>query len=533
MKGRRAALYLRLSRDDEGAGESESITNQRALLTAYAREHSYIVAGEYVDDGWSGLDFDRPALRRLLSDVDAGKLDVVLVKDLSRLGRDYIRTGELTELYFPARRVRCIAVNDGFDSARSEGSDLAPLRNVLNEMYARDTSRKIRSALSAKRVRGAYLSSFAPYGYRKDPTDKNHLLPDGEAAEVVRAIFARAAAGEGPGEIARALNHRGLSPPGHYRQTGRLLGGGEGTGWTASTVSKLLGNRTYLGCTVQGKTARPSFKAKASLSKPPEEWVVVEGTHTPLVSRACFEEAARRRRSRTCRGEGGFRNRFSGLARCADCGHGMSSVGTRRKGSAADLACGAYKLQGSGACTNHFIGYEVLEALVGEEARRVLTLPEAERAELARRLGERWDREAGARREAPDRLRREAERTEGLIQNLYEDRQSGALEEGRFYALLERYQARAKELRERLAALEGGEAAAAADRTAFLTRALEELDAWARREELEEDVLFGLLDRVEVGQGSYAGAGRAREKRQRVELFFRFQVPEAEREVLL
>ena len=131
MKGRRAALYLRLSRDDEGTGESESITNQRDLLTAYAREQGYAVAGEYVDDGWSGLDFDRPALRRLLSDVDAGKLDVVLVKDLSRLGRDYIRTGELTELYFPARRVRCIAVNDGFDSARSEGSDLAPLRNVL------------------------------------------------------------------------------------------------------------------------------------------------------------------------------------------------------------------------------------------------------------------------------------------------------------------------------------------------------------------------------------------------------------------
>ena len=249
VKGRRAALYLRLSRDDQGAGESQSITNQRALLTAYAREHGCTVAGEYVDDGFSGTDFRRPALRRLLADVDAGRVDVVLVKDLSRLGRDYLRTGELTELYFPARRVRCVAVNDGFDSGRPEGEDLAPLRNVLNELYIRDTSRKIRTALAVKRARGAYLSSFAPYGYRKDPADKNHLLPDAGAAEVVREIFTRAAAGERPGEIARALDQRGLAPPGRYSSAGALYD--PGGGWSPSTVSKLLRNVTYLGKTAQ------------------------------------------------------------------------------------------------------------------------------------------------------------------------------------------------------------------------------------------------------------------------------------------
>ena len=293
-------------------------------------------------------------------------------------------------------------------------------------------------------------------------------------------------------------------------------------------MSKLLRNVTALGKTAQGKTSRPSFKSRTSLPNPPEEWVVVEGTHAPLVSQALFDAARRRMAARTCRGEGTFHDRFSGLDWCAACGHSMSAVGTRRRGAAADLACGAYKLRGKGACTNHFIGYEVLTALVLGAVREALDLPAEEREGLVRLLGERWDREAGERQTAPDRLRRERARTEALLRRLYEDREAGRLEEGRFRALLADYQAQARSLEEALAAQEERAGEEEAARAAFLAEALEELERWRGLEEPEEDLLFGLLDRIEVGQGRWQG----REKEQRVELRFRFPVPEGEREVL-
>ena len=196
----RAALYMRLSKDDEGAGESSSITNQRDMLTAYAGEHGYRICCEYVDDGYPGTSFDRPAFQRMLRDIEARRVNLVLTKDLSRLGRDYIQTGQYTEVYFPAKKVRYIAVNDGFDS-ESQYTDIAPFKHVVNEMYARDASKKIRSAFAAKMRGGSYIGNFAPYGYQKDPGDKNHLVPDGAAAAVVQKIFALAAA---PTSVGRA-----------------------------------------------------------------------------------------------------------------------------------------------------------------------------------------------------------------------------------------------------------------------------------------------------------------------------------------
>lgn len=211
----------------------------------------------------------------------------------------------------------------------------------------------------------------------------------------------------------------------------------------------------------------------------------------------------------------------------------MSSVGTRRKGALADLACGAYKLHGGSACTNHFIGYEILTGLVVAAVREALALTEGERMELIQLLGERWDREAGARQENPARLRREQDRTEELIRQLYEDRQTGALEADRFYLLLEHYQARVRDLKDHLASLEKGKTENASARSAFLSRALAELENWGRAEEVENGLLFGLLNRIEVGQGRYIEAAGGLEKRQTVELFFRFQIPEGQREILL
>ena len=479
----RAALYLRLSRDDAGAGESVSIGGQRALLHAYAADHGWTVAGEYVDDGFSGTSFRRPGLERLLADVEAGRVDLVLTKDLSRLGRDYIRTGELAEVYFPSRHVRYIAVNDGFDS-QGPDSGLAPFQNVVNEMYARDASKKIRSALAVRRAQGRYVGSLAPYGYRKDPADRNRLLPDPPAAAVVGEIFAWAAAGVRPGEIARRLNDRGTACPALHRAGGRP--GPDRPAWTASTVSKLLRNPTYLGCTAQGRTRKPSFKSKVREAVPREGWAVVEGTHPALVDEETFALAARRRGSRT--GTGRFQNRLAGLVKCGSCGGAMVSAGTRRKDSPAVLVCPRYKRSGPAACSSHAIHYPVLLDLLSRAVQTALTLSPEGRSAL---VGDLLRRAMPGEEAAAPAL--EAARLDRLEGELWESRLLGELEEERFRGLLDR-------LRTRRRALDQRRAAEPPDPVP-LRQALEEaLDQVLSAPEEDPALLFTLVEEVTVGE---------------------------------
>ena len=479
----RAALYLRLSRDDAGAGESVSIGGQRALLRSYAADHGWTVAGEYVDDGFSGTSFRRPGLERLLADVEAGRVDLVLTKDLSRLGRDYIRTGELAEVYFPSRHVRYIAVNDGFDS-QGPDSGLAPFQNVVNEMYARDASKKIRSALAVRRAQGRYVGSLAPYGYRKDPADRNRLLPDPPAAAVVGEIFAWAAVGAGPGEIARRLNGRGTACPALHRAGRRP--GPDGPVWTASTVSKLLGNPTYLGCTAQGRTRKPSFKAKVREAVPREGWAVVEGTHPALVDRETFALAARRRGSRS--GTGRFRNRLAGLVKCGACSGAMVSAGTRRRDSPAVLVCPGYKRGGPAVCASHAVHYPVLLDLLSRAVRPALTLsPEGRSALVEDLLRRAMPGEAAA----PPAL--EAARLDRLEGELWESRLLGELEEGRFRWLLDRLRAQRRALAQ--------QGAAEPPDPVPLRRALEAaLDQVLSAPEEDPALLFTLVEEVTVGE---------------------------------
>lgn len=289
----RAALYMRLSKDDDGAAESASITTQRQMLRSYAAEHGYAVYDEYSDDGYSGVSFERPEFRRMIADIEAKRVNLVIVKDLSRLGRDYITAGQYTEIYFPSKGVRCIAVNDGYDS---EGpyTDIAPFKNVINEMYARDISKKIRSAFAAKMREGAYVAAFAPYGYQKDAADKNRLVADARSGEIVKRIFAMAAGGAKPADIARTLNAEGISSPAVYRC---VTHGGLGAGrqeWTGSTVAKMLRNMVYIGHTAQGKTEKASLKSRVSVSKAREEWIIVKNTHEALVDEETFDIVQRR-----------------------------------------------------------------------------------------------------------------------------------------------------------------------------------------------------------------------------------------------
>ncbi|MBR5163041.1 MAG: recombinase family protein, partial [Schwartzia sp.] len=285
----RAALYMRLSRDDDGRSESASITTQRTILRRYAEQNGLTVAGEYVDDGYTGTNFDRPAWRRLTADIERGEIDCVLLKDLSRLGRNSARVNDLLDEFFPAHGVRCISVVDGYDSAdlNGGGAIAASFLPVVHELYARDISSKIRSALRSKMEEGRFIGSFAPYGYRKDVGrgDKNRLVIDERTAPFVRAIFRMAERGDPPGEIAGKLNEWNVSPPAVYRETETAClppEDAESPRWTSSSVCRILGNEAYVGRLAQGKTRKLSFKAKSARGVPREAWVRVDGTHEPL-----------------------------------------------------------------------------------------------------------------------------------------------------------------------------------------------------------------------------------------------------------
>ena len=521
----RAVLYLRLSRDDDNPGESESIQNQRSLLQVYAEREGFPIVGEYADDGWSGTRFDRPRFQDMLRDMEQHRFEVVLVKDLSRLGRDYIQTGRYLELVFPEHGVRLIAVGDGIDTARSD-TDLAPFRNVINEMYARDTSRKIRSALHTKMQSGKFIGNFAPYGYQKDPQDKNHLIPDERAAATVRQIFAWAAAGKRPAEIARMLNERGEPPPAVYRTLVHPELNpdhySKRKAWTSVGVSRMLQDVVYLGHIAQGKTDKVSFKSKKTREKRTDEWIIVPDCHAPLVSRQTFDAVQHQRSARRCDRKAAFSNLFSGLAFCLDCGKAMSTVGTRRKGSAANLACSAYKLRGTAACSNHFIFYESLYRCVLKTVRQYVCLSEQdcdtlfERLQHRLRLDERG-REASRERE---RLTQELERVQRLVAQLYEDRAAGKIGDTNFYPLLERYECKTAALQQQIGAVQPDGGAQS------LQRLQERLRTIIRRytdvEELTPSLLFELIERIEVGQGTYEKTEKGKVKRQKVVIHFRF-----------
>lgn len=508
----KAALYMRLSRDDDGEGESASISTQRAILTAFAEKNGLAVAGEYVDDGFTGTNFDRPAWKRLKAAVERGDIDCVLVKDLSRLGRNSARVNDLLDEFFPAHRVRCVSVVDGYDSANLSGGGamVASFLPVVHELYARDISAKIRSALRAKMEAGRFIGSFAPYGYKKEAGrgGGNRLVPDERTAPFVRAIFRMAEKGEPPREIARKLNAWNVSPPAVCRRTGQaylLPEDAESPRWTSSSVCRILGSETYLGRLTQGRTQKPSFKAKSARIVPREEWVRVDGAHEPLISEETFRIVRGRCVARRCPPTRGFRNVFAGVAVCADCGRAMTTAPSRKKGAVCNLCCGAYKARGATACSNHFIDYGALYDAVLADLN--------ERLARARVCPEPCAPLPDAETEASAALRRRREELCLLQRRLYEDRAFGRVSEETYARLAPAYE-------RELAAL----AAAEADMTREAVPQTPLPRGSFCLPELSPLAVRTFIDRIEVGQGAYVrGADGRRVKRQTVRLFYRFR----------
>ncbi len=528
----KAALYMRLSKDDDGTSESASIMTQRKMLRSYAADQGFQVFDEYVDDGWSGTNFDRPDFKRMIADIEAGKVNLVLTKDLSRLGRDYITAGQYTEIYFPSKGVRYIAINDGYDSD-SPYTDIAPFKNVINEMYARDTSKKIRSAFTTKMRDGAYIAAFAPYGYQKDPADKNHLVVDTQSGKIVKQIFRLAANGALPIEIARTLNAQGTPSPAVYRcMTHEELDVNQYSQrqeWTSATITKMLRNVVYLGHIAQGKTTRVSFKSHLTVSNPRDEWIVVENTHEALVDAETFDLVRRRSASRTCGKKGTFYNLFSGIAKCADCGKNMSATGTRKKGSPANLTCGGYKLYGADQCSNHFIDYNVLYEIVLTSLKEQLCISRGERAAILDNAQKHplfivkqqdHSKELGS-------IKKRLRELEKIIGKLYEDNAAGRLNNARMNKLLPKYEQEAEALENRMDAIEMEKAAPVPLEQTSREKLDKLLCQFTDVTELTPKLLFKLIDHIEIGQGHYEKGAHGRVKHQTVKIFYRFQTQAA------
>ncbi len=360
-----AALYIRLSKEDEYDGSSHSVINQRTMLEHYANDNNIPVYDTYIDDGFSGCHFDRPHFQRLLADIEAGKVNMVITKDLSRLGRDYILTGHYIERYFPEHGVRYVSLLDGIDTQNnSPANDFTPFRALLNDMYARDISRKITSVKRDKQRRGQFIGGKPVYGYRMHPTEKNCIAIDEVAAVTVRQIFSMALSGISCRQIAKTLTENGVPSPSVY--AGRATVGH----WSGERISEMLQNETYLGNMVQGRRVKISYKSKKSLRQKRENWVVVAQTHEAIIDRPTFDAVQRLLDSRRHTRHRTYDFPLKGLVFCHECGHPLGVINRRtRAGSdALYFVCRSYQRGGKARqCTAHCVKVDSITAVVAEK----------------------------------------------------------------------------------------------------------------------------------------------------------------------
>lgn len=370
----RVGIYIRLSKEDEEKekySESESVQNQRTLLMQYIKENKFNFVAEYVDDGVSGTSFDRPAFNKMIDDIEQGKINMVITKDLSRLGRNYVQSGYYTETYFPEHNVRYIAILDNIDTALdSANNDIAPFKSILNEMYAKDTSKKINSVLQSKRNNGEYLGT-APYGYKKDPENKYHLIIDEEAANVVKLIYEKYLAGFGTMQIADYLSKKKIPIPSDYNKRKRGTKSLTYGLWQQSTVRFILSNEIYTGTVIQGKRKKVSFKSKKFINLPEEDWVKVENMHEAIISKEDFERAKKvidaTKGSRVVQND----YLFKGLLRCYDC-KGYIGIRSPDKNGNIYGRCQRYGRFGKfDVCSPHNFNYQVFEEQMLEVLKEV------------------------------------------------------------------------------------------------------------------------------------------------------------------
>ena len=522
------ALYCRLSRDDGTDGDSNSVANQKRLLNQKAKELGLGNTKFYVDDGYTGTNFNRPGFQAMLDDIDMGYVTVVMVKDLSRLGRDYVSVGNYTDSYFPDRNVRFIAVNDMVDSNEGE-NELAPFRNVMNEMYARDISRKVRSAYRIRGTLGEPLSQ-PPYGYMKSPENKKKWIIDPEAAAVVKRIFRMALEGKGNETIARILQEDKILAPMAYWYSKGLNRGGKRTQlnpykWGSTMVGGILAQQEYCGDVINFKTYSKSFKNKTRFDNPTENWAIFKDVHEPIIDRDTFERVqtlVAKSKRRAPKPENSEKNMFSGLLNCADCGKPLWYHTNPISKNIHFFSCSNYAKDYRGSCkSRHYIRADSLEQIVKLELRGIADCLRADEDAFAELLAQKTNKDMLAEKKLiEDDLQKSVSRSETVLklyEKVYEDNAAGKVTDEFFMQLSHKYEVERMELKGKISSLRKRLLemdSAQKGRDAFLVA----IRKFMEMERLTAPLLRELIDHIDV----YETEGTGKNRTQRVVIHYRF-----------
>lgn len=526
------ALYERLSRDDEMQGESNSITNQKKYLEDYAVQHGFGNIQHFSDDGYSGTNFNRPAFNSLLTEIEAGRVGTVIVKDMSRFGRNYLQVGFYTEMMFPKKNVRFIAVNNGVDSANPADDDFTPFLNIMNEWYAKDTSKKIKAVFKAKMRDGKRVSGAVPYGYYRKPEDKQTLYVDEASASVVRRIFQLACDGMGATAIADTLSEDKILIPSAYARQNhpedcQCTNYHDPYTWNATTVGYILNRREYLGHTVLGKTTRDNFKTKRKRIANEDELLVFYNTHEAIIDQETYDKAQRmRKRVSPRRNSEKPAHRLSGLLYCADCGSRLAYINSKPKdGKIYDsnqaFRCSRYHNKYH-SCTGHYIKASTIEMLIYQATKRVSQYVLKDEKEFVEQLKAQYELQCEKDNTDDKKELLEAKRRmmdlDDLIKGLYENFTLGRLPERQFNRLMTEYDTEQSSLEQRISELE-----TATERIS--TKAVQ-IDKFVRLvkkyrdfEELTTPMLNDFIEKVVIHE---AEGGRTKDRTQQVDIYFNF-----------
>ena len=507
------ALYCRLSRDDEQNGLSGSIKNQQAILEKYAQENGFRNTRVFIDDGWSGTNFARPAFTEIMELAEKGLIGTLIVKDHSRLGRNRLIVGQLLEEGFDSLGVRYIAIMDNIDTAKGI-SDLVPMQDLFNEWHAKNTSQKVRNVFKSKGMSGAPLTTNPPYGYLKDPENKNGWIVDEEAAKTVRQIFAWCVDGLGPTQIAKRLKAAKVpTPTEHWGNIGRNCSKPPAIpyNWCSATVADILSKQEYCGDTINFRSTTKSFKNKKKIDRPPEEWQIFKNTHPAIIDREVFALVQELRKHRRRPTKSGIVSPFSGLLYCADCGEKLYySVTNNYKREQAYFFCSSYR-KNSEVCSAHYIREKVVEQIVLESMQRILLNVQALEKEFARKQMDCYTEDkkkqlAAKHRELSKAKKRIAE-IDALIQKIYEDNASGKLSDERYATLSLSYEEEQKTLKAAVPELQSF-LETETDKTESLQRFIQKVKQITELKVLTPELIHEFVDKIVVYAPRYLDGKR-------------------------
>lgn len=518
------ALYARLSKDDDLVGDSNSIVHQKEILSKYAKEHGFTNIEFYVDDGFSGTNFNRPNFQRLMADAEEGKLSTVIVKDMSRFGRDYIMVGYYTEIYFSNLNIRFIAINDNVDSSIQTENDLTPFKNVFNEWYAKDTSKKIRAVFKAKGNSGKHLTNNPPFGYIKDPNDKEKWIIDEEAAVTVKRIFEMFSNGVRMPEIARKLTQEKVETPTLYnlkhgikiRRTSEFP-----EIWSNATIKGILDQIAYAGHTVNFQTTKKSYKNKKQVRLPKEGWVIYRNTQEAIIDEKTFETVQQMRNVKRAYTKFNEPNMFSGLLCCADCGNRLTIQRVAKNRNMDNFTCATYRKKKKGLCSSHRILVSELTEVVKSDLQKVCEYVFLHEKEFTDEYlsGSKKETEKFQSKTKAE-LKRLSERQEEIgriIRKLYEDNVCGRITDERFDFLAKSYEDEGNDLKQKILELQYALSASVQDEEK-LSKFLKVVKTYTEIQELTPEILNSFIEKIYIGETErYDGR-----KMQDVEIIYKF-----------